>query len=31
VILPFTVGGNPEAKTLETLFEDTIRRLVQAP
>ena len=31
VILPFTVGGNPEAKTLETLFEDTIRRLVQTP
>jgi zinc/manganese transport system substrate-binding protein len=30
VILPFTVGGNNESRTLETLFDDTIRRLLQA-
>jgi zinc/manganese transport system substrate-binding protein len=30
VSLPFTVGGNAEAKTLPALFDDTIRRLIQA-
>jgi len=29
-ILPFTVGGNAESKTLESLFDDTIRRLLDA-
>jgi len=31
VILPFTVGGNAQAKTLDSLFDDTIRRLIHAP
>ncbi len=30
VVLPFTVGGNPEAGTLESLFNDTIQRLLDA-
>jgi zinc/manganese transport system substrate-binding protein len=30
VVLPFTVGGNKEAATLETYFENTIARLLQA-
>ncbi|MBV9725781.1 MAG: zinc ABC transporter substrate-binding protein, partial [Gammaproteobacteria bacterium] len=28
VLLPYTVGGTPEAKDLFGLFEDTIRRLL---
>jgi zinc/manganese transport system substrate-binding protein len=27
VVLPFTVGGSPEAKDLFSLFDDTIARL----
>ena len=30
VVLPFTVGGNKEATTLDTLFENTLMRLLQA-
>ena len=30
VVLPFTVGGSAEAKDLEGLFEDTLRRLAGA-
>ncbi|MBI5108565.1 MAG: zinc ABC transporter substrate-binding protein [Rhodocyclales bacterium] len=30
VVLPFTVGGTPEAKDLGTLFDDTVARLLQA-
>jgi zinc/manganese transport system substrate-binding protein len=30
VVLPFTVGGNKEATTLETFFENTVARLMQA-
>lgn len=30
VVLPFTVGGNKESTTLETLFENTIARLLRA-
>jgi zinc/manganese transport system substrate-binding protein len=29
VVLPFTVGGTPEAKDLTTLFDDTVARLVK--
>jgi zinc/manganese transport system substrate-binding protein len=28
VVLPFTVGGTPEAKDLTTLFDDTVARLL---
>jgi zinc/manganese transport system substrate-binding protein len=28
VVLPFTVGGNAQAKTLTDLYEDTIQRLL---
>ena len=28
VLLPYTVGGTPEAKDLFSLFEDTINRLL---
>ena len=30
VVLPFTVGGNKEATTLESFFENTVARLMQA-
>jgi zinc/manganese transport system substrate-binding protein len=30
VVLPFTVGGTPEAKDLTTLFDDTVARLLKA-
>jgi zinc/manganese transport system substrate-binding protein len=30
VVLPFTVGGNKEATTLEALFENTVTRLLKA-
>ena len=30
VVLPFTVGGTPEAKSLETFYGDTIARLLAA-
>src|SRR5437764_1172306 len=30
VVLPFTVGGDAEAKDLESLFDDTIARLLKA-
>jgi zinc/manganese transport system substrate-binding protein len=30
VVLPFTVGGNKEATTLEALFENTVARLLKA-
>lgn len=30
VTLPFTVGGTPEAKDLFALYDDTVRRLLQA-
>lgn len=30
VVLPFTVGGNAESKSLTALFDDTINRLLQA-
>jgi zinc/manganese transport system substrate-binding protein len=30
VVLPFTVGGTPEAKDLGTLFDDTVARLLKA-
>lgn len=30
VVLPFTVGGNKEAATLETFFENTVVRLLRA-
>jgi zinc/manganese transport system substrate-binding protein len=30
VLLPFSVGGSPEAKDLLGLFDDTINRLVAA-
>ncbi len=29
VTLPFTVGGNGEAKTLESLYDDTVQRLLK--
>lgn len=29
VVLPFTVGGTPEAKDLFSLYDDTVRRLLQ--
>ena len=29
VALPFTVGGNPEAHDLTTLFDDTVKRLLK--
>jgi zinc/manganese transport system substrate-binding protein len=29
VVLPFTVGGTPEAKDLTTLFDDTVARLLK--
>ncbi|MDP2133732.1 MAG: zinc ABC transporter substrate-binding protein [Sulfuritalea sp.] len=29
VVLPFTVGGTPEAKDLTALFDDTVARLLQ--
>ncbi|WP_153115011.1 metal ABC transporter substrate-binding protein [Rhodocyclus tenuis] len=29
VLLPFTVGGTPEAKDLFSLYDDTVRRLLQ--
>ena len=29
IVLPFTVGGNVQSKTLEGLFDDTIRRLLE--
>ena len=29
VMLPFTVGGSPEAGDLYGLFDDTIRRLLK--
>jgi zinc/manganese transport system substrate-binding protein len=29
IMLPFTVGGNPDSRTLESLFDDTIRRLLE--
>ncbi len=30
VVLPFTLGGSPEAKDLQGLFDDTLRRLSEA-
>ena len=30
VILPFTVGGNEQAKTLSSLYDDTLQRLLSA-
>lgn len=30
VVLPFTVGGNKEATTLDTFFENTVARLLRA-
>jgi zinc/manganese transport system substrate-binding protein len=30
VLLPFSVGGTPEAKDLFGLFDDTLRRLIEA-
>jgi zinc/manganese transport system substrate-binding protein len=30
VVLPFTVGGTPEAGDLVALFDDTLRRLLAA-
>jgi zinc/manganese transport system substrate-binding protein len=30
VVLPFSVGGTPEAKDLTTLFDDTVARLLKA-
>lgn len=30
VMLPFTVGGNADSRTLELFFDDTIRRLLEA-
>jgi zinc/manganese transport system substrate-binding protein len=30
VVLPFTVGGSPEAKDLQGLFDDTLKRLSEA-
>jgi zinc/manganese transport system substrate-binding protein len=30
VVLPFTIGGTPEAKDLFSLYDDTIRRLLKA-
>jgi zinc/manganese transport system substrate-binding protein len=30
VLLPFSVGGTPEAKDLFGLFDDTLRRLLAA-
>jgi zinc/manganese transport system substrate-binding protein len=30
VVLPFTVGGTPEATDLVALFDDTLRRLLAA-
>jgi zinc/manganese transport system substrate-binding protein len=31
VLLPYTVGGTPEAKDLFSLFDDTVKRLLAAP
>jgi zinc/manganese transport system substrate-binding protein len=31
VVLPYTVGGTPGAKDLYTLFDETIRLLLEAP
>jgi zinc/manganese transport system substrate-binding protein len=31
VLLPYTVGGTPDAKDLFTLFDDTVKRLLAAP
>ena len=30
VVLPFTVGGNEQAKDLFSLFDDTVQRLLKA-
>jgi zinc/manganese transport system substrate-binding protein len=30
VLLPFSVGGTPEAKDLNGLFDDTLKRLLAA-
>jgi zinc/manganese transport system substrate-binding protein len=30
VMLPYTVGGTPEAKDLYSLFDDSINRLLKA-
>jgi zinc/manganese transport system substrate-binding protein len=30
VLLPYTVGGTPEAKDLFALFDDSIQRLLKA-
>ncbi len=30
IVLPYTVGGTPEAKDLFSLFDDTVRRLLEA-
>jgi zinc/manganese transport system substrate-binding protein len=30
VVLPFTVGGTPEARDLSALFDDTVARLLKA-
>jgi zinc/manganese transport system substrate-binding protein len=30
VVLPFTVGGNEQAKDLFSLFDDTVHRLLKA-
>jgi zinc/manganese transport system substrate-binding protein len=30
VMLPFTVGGTPEAKDLFSLYDDTVKRLLAA-
>jgi zinc/manganese transport system substrate-binding protein len=29
VVLPFTVGGNEQAKDLFSLFDDTVQRLLK--
>jgi zinc/manganese transport system substrate-binding protein len=31
VLLPYTVGGTPEAKDLFALFDDTVKRLTAVP
>jgi len=30
LVLPFTVGGNPNSRTLFNFFEDTVQRLLRA-
>ena len=30
MVLPFTVGGTPEAKDLVGLFDDTLKRMLAA-